>query len=70
MKLDPERREEYRWNEINLAEEFRNNGDFVLDHLMSRIVLLVGQITSSYGQQPLILVPKVVKDSPGDTCSS
>ena len=50
-----ERKPEHDWENVNLAEEFRENGDFVMVQLMSRISLLIGQITSSFGQQPLIL---------------
>lgn len=55
-----ERKNEYDWSEIKLAEEFRNNGDFVVNNLVSRISLLVAQITSSYGQAPLILPPNLM----------
>ena len=56
-----ERKVEHEWTEINLAEEFGENGDFVTGQLMSRISLLIGQITSSFGQQPLILPSKIAK---------
>ena len=56
-----ERKSEYDWKTINLAEEFRENGDFVTAQLMSRVSLIIGQITSSFGQQPLILQPVLVK---------
>jgi hypothetical protein len=56
-----ERKLEHEWSEINLAEEFGENGDFVTAQLMSRISLLIGQITSSFGQQPLILPSGVAK---------
>ena len=46
-----------------MAEEFRDNGKFVTDNLMSRISLMIAQITSSYGQSPLILPPVVAKNS-------
>ena len=49
-----ERKAEQKWEELNLAEEFRESGDFVTAQLMSRISLLIGQITSSFGQQPII----------------
>jgi len=52
---------EYDWSETNLAEEFGENGDFVTVQLMSRISLLIGQLTSSYGQQPLILPSVIAK---------
>lgn len=60
LKLEPQKEHEYNWHEINLAEEFRQNGYFVTTNLMSRITLLIAQITSSFGQQPLILLPDVV----------
>lgn len=56
-----ERKSEYDWKTINLAEEFRENGDFVTAQLMSRVSLIIGQITSSFGQQPIILQPVLVK---------
>lgn len=62
LKFNPEKEKEYNWSEINLAEEFKNNGDFVTANLMSRITLLIAQITSSFGQQPLILPPSVTKN--------
>lgn len=55
--IKEEKYKEYDWKTIDLANEFRNSGNFVLDNLMSRITLLIGQITSSFGQQPLILSP-------------
>ncbi len=61
LKFEPQKVSEYNWNEINLADEFRDNGHFVMDNLMSRISLLIGQITSSFGQQPLLLAPIVAK---------
>ena len=54
-----DRKEEYDWENIDLAEEFRENGDFVLANLLNRMSLLIAEITASYGQPPLILPPKV-----------
>ena len=42
-----------------MAEEFRENGDFVINELMSRITLMIAQITASFGQVPLILPPLI-----------
>ena len=56
-----DRKSEHDWTDINLAEEFRQNGEFVTDQLMSRISLLIGQITSSFGQKPFVLPPKLAK---------
>lgn len=49
------------WEKINLAEELKENGAFITNQLVSRISLLIGQITSSFGQQPLLLPPTLVK---------
>lgn len=56
-----ERKTEYDWFDVNLAEEFRENGDFITIQLMNRITLLIGEITSSFGQQPFILPPNLAK---------
>lgn len=56
-----ERKAEHDWENVDLAEEFRENGDFVTAQLMSRVSLLIGQITSSYGQQPLVLPTVLAK---------
>lgn len=63
LKFAEEREKEYDWSKINLAEEFKNNGEFVTGNLMSRISLLTAQITSSFGQQPIVLPPSVAQES-------
>lgn len=60
LKFNDDKKEEYDWNSINLAEEFKENGGFVTNNLMSRISLLVAQITSSFGQAPIMLQPNIV----------
>lgn len=61
LKFCEDKKAELKWTEINLAEEFRDNGQFVLGNLMSRISLLIAEITSSYGQPPLMLPPSIGK---------
>lgn len=51
----------YNWDSINLLEEFKDNGGYVLDDLMNRISLQIAQITSAAGQMPLIISPAVVR---------
>ena len=50
----------FKWREIDLAKEFKENGGFVLENLISRASLLIAEITSSFGQPPVILPPVVV----------
>ena len=61
LKFNPVKKDEYKWHEINMAEEFRENGEFVTNNLVARISLLIAQITSSFGQMPLVLQPSVTK---------
>lgn len=63
LKINPHKKNDYNWHELNLAEEFRDNGEFVMANLMSRISLLIAQITSSFGQQPLMLPPSIIKST-------
>lgn len=59
LRFNEEKKKEYDWGKINLAEEFRENGQFVLSNLMNRISLLIAEITSSFGQTPIILPPTI-----------
>lgn len=59
LRFHEDKKGDYDWKKINLAEEFRENGQFVLGNLMSRISLLIAQITSSFGQAPIILPPGI-----------
>ncbi len=61
LKIKEEKQVEYDWNSINLADEFQMNGNFVLDNIMSRISLLVAEITSSFGQNPIIVPPMIAQ---------
>lgn len=55
LRFNEEKKNDYNWKAINLAEEFRENGQFVLGNLMNRMSLLIAEITSSFGQTPIIL---------------
>lgn len=59
LRFNKEKKSEYDWNAIKLAEEFRENGQFVTGNLLNRIVLLVAEITSSFGQSPIVLPPLI-----------
>lgn len=63
LKFNKEKKGEYDWKNINLTEEFRENGQFVLGNLMNRISLLIAEITSSFGQTPIILPPSIAPKS-------
>ncbi|MBP3506235.1 MAG: hypothetical protein J6K43_07525 [Lachnospiraceae bacterium] len=59
LKFNKEKKGDYEWEQVDLAEEFRENGQFVLGNLMNRISLLIAEITSSFGQSPIILPPGI-----------
>ena len=61
LKFDRQKVKEHDWHNMNMAAEFKENGAFVLNNLMSRISLQIAQITSSYGQVPLILPPAIAQ---------
>lgn len=61
-----DRKLDYNWKDINLNEEFMENGDFVTSQLVSRISLIIGEITSSFGQQPLLLPAFLAKKNSSD----
>ncbi len=63
LTFNPENKGDYDWQAINMARELRNNGDFVIKNLIGRISLQIAQITSSYGQPPLILPPEIAKEN-------
>lgn len=63
LRFNTEKKKDYDWQNINMAEEFRENGKFVLGNLMNRISLLIAEITSSFGQTPIILPPEIAAKS-------
>ena len=58
-----EKKPEVIWTDEELSNEFLRNGQFVTANLMSRITLLMGEITSSSGQTPLFLPPQIIVSS-------
>ena len=59
LKFKEDKKDEHDWENINLAGEFQKNGEFVLGNLMSRMSLLIAEITASFGQTPIILPPGI-----------
>ena len=59
LRLKEEKKGDYDWTTLHLAEEIRENGQFVLGNLMNRMSLLIAEITSSFGQVPIILPPAI-----------
>ena len=58
LRFVPEKKEDVDWEGIDLNSEFRDNGNFATGNLFNRISLLVGNITGSFGQSPLIVPPQ------------
>ena len=49
--------------DVNWDEEFKSNAIFIslIQGLLSRISVLISQITSSYGQAPMVTPPNLIK---------
>lgn len=62
-----DKKPEIDWTNEDLSTEFLHNGQFVTANLMSRITLLMGEITSSSGQTPLFLPPQIISSSKGES---
>ena len=59
LRFNENKKDEHNWESLNLADEFQKNGEFVLGNLMSRMSLLIAEITASFGQTPIILPPGI-----------
>ena len=63
LKFIQEKKTEVEWDNVDLASEFKKSGEFVLQNIMSRMSLLIGQITASFGQAPLMTPPGIPMDN-------
>ncbi len=52
---------EVDWKNINVADEIRKGNCTLLNNLISRTSLQIGQITSSSGQAPVITPPGIAR---------
>lgn len=66
MPFNPQTKDEINWNETDIASAFQKNCQPLLAGLMSRTSLMVAQITSASGQNPLITPASPVTDSAGN----
>lgn len=67
LPFNPNTKDEINWKEIDIAGAFREHCKPLLSTLMSRTSLLISQITSSAGQNPLVTPAAPVNESTGDT---
>ena len=54
MLFDPSTKDEIDWKSTDIATEFRKSCPHLLTSLMSRTSLMVAQITSAGGQNPIV----------------
>lgn len=59
--INAQGQKEIDWKNINAADEIRNGNCTLLNNLISRISLQIGQITSSSGQVPVITPPGIAR---------
>ncbi len=61
--FNPQTKDEINWKETDIAGAFRENCKPLLANMMSRTSLMVAQITSASGQNPLITPAAPVADA-------
>ncbi|MBQ4067188.1 MAG: hypothetical protein IJD22_06045 [Clostridia bacterium] len=54
LLFDPSTKDEIDWRSTDIAGEFRRSCPHLLSLLMARTALMIGQITSSSGQPPIM----------------
>lgn len=52
---------EIDWSNVNVAEEFKRTKAPLIGNIMSRISVLIAQITSASGQVPIVTPPQLIK---------
>lgn len=61
LTKNPFSKDEINWSGVNLAEEFKHSNGPLLNNLTCRMSTLIAQITSSFGQIPIVTPPKLIK---------
>lgn len=61
LTKNPFSKKEIDWTKVNIAEEFKNSRIPLLGNITSRISLLIAEITSSFGQVPVVTPPQLIK---------
>ena len=64
MIMDPAKKDEVDWKKTDIAGEFKRGCPQTLSALMSRTSLMIAQITSAAGQNPLITPASPVAQPP------
>lgn len=49
------------WEKYDLSKLFESDGNFITNILAARASILIGEITASFGQNPIVLPPTVQK---------
>lgn len=60
LTFNDKTKDEIKWNTIDLAKEIRESNSIFLSNIITRASLLIAQISSSYGQMPLITPPNFI----------
>lgn len=61
LRKNPFSENEVDWANINLAEEIKRANLPLIKNVMSKMCVLIAEITSSYGQVPVITPPQLIK---------
>lgn len=61
LTKNPFSQSELNWDNVNIADEFKNSRVPLLGNVMSRMSMLIASITSSFGQVPVVTPPQLIK---------
>ncbi len=60
LTKNPLSKDEIDWSTIDVCEEFKRAKVPLINGIASRISMLIAQITSSYGQNPIVTPPQMM----------
>lgn len=52
---------EVNWSSVNVVEEFKRSKIHLINNIISRISMLIAEITSVSGQVPIVTPPQLIK---------
>jgi len=61
LSFNPDTKNEVDWKHINLAEEVRNSEGFIMHNIISKVALLIAEITAAGAQVPIITPPNMTR---------
>lgn len=61
LTFNPDTKDEFDWKKTDLAKEVQTSGGFVLRNIISKVSLLIAEITASGSQVPIVTPPNMIE---------